>query len=81
MDLMRYVQHNKGCSQKMAQTLVDSKGLELASQHEIMLEVMDTAQKSASKLRKLQVEADCFLSGSEIGCITRGHLSCPRWAT
>ncbi len=40
------------------------EGLELASKaHKIMLEAMETAKKSASKLRMMQKGADCLQSG------------------
>jgi hypothetical protein len=40
---------NKGCCQKMVQTLIDSQDLQLASKdHDIMLEAMEAVQKSIS---------------------------------
>ncbi len=51
------VKYNKSCSRKMEQTLIYSENLELAIEaHKIMLKVMEAAGKSASKLRKLQLE-------------------------
>jgi hypothetical protein len=49
------VQYNKGCSQKLTETLMDSQDVKLARKaHETMLEAIKTTQKSGSKLRKLQ---------------------------
>ncbi len=40
-----------------------------------MLEAMEAAQKSTSKLRKLQQGVDCLQSGSEVGSMTGGYQS------
>jgi hypothetical protein len=43
------VLHDKGCCQKMAQTLIDSEDLQLASKdHDIMQEAMEAVQKRIS---------------------------------
>jgi hypothetical protein len=43
------VQYNKGCSQKMVQTLMDSQDPDLASRaHEVMQEAMEVVQRNAS---------------------------------
>jgi hypothetical protein len=66
IDMSKDVQYNKGCSQKTAQT--DSQDADPASRaHEIMLlEAMEAARRSASKLRKLQRRAYCLKSSLEV---------------
>jgi hypothetical protein len=50
---------------------MDSQDLELASKaYEIMLEAVEAAQKSASKLRKLHQRASHLQNSSEIGSIS-----------
>ncbi len=50
IDMTDNMLYNKGCSQKMAQTPMNSQDPQLAGKdHEFMLEAMDRAQKSTSK--------------------------------
>jgi hypothetical protein len=71
IDISENVQYNKGCSWKMVQKKMDSHDPELVSRaQEVMQEVMELAQRSASKLRKLQRRFDYLQSGSGAGSIT-----------
>jgi hypothetical protein len=52
IDMTDDVQYNKGCSQKLAITLMDSQDVKLARKaRETMLEAIKATQKSGSKLR------------------------------
>jgi hypothetical protein len=71
IDISENVQYNKGCSWKMVQKKMDSHDPELVSRvQEVMQEAMELAQRSASKLRKLQRRFDYLQSGLGTGSIT-----------
>ncbi len=58
------------CTQKMAPTLKNLQDPELASKAHGTHEAMEAAQRSASKLKKLQQGADQLQSSLEVGSMT-----------